>query len=373
MKIIQPKPNNKSLLTESVIQRVSTDIPIYFIRYRYGHHAAASGYDRLCDYFGETIELSNSLYWLGETILRPFCLYQAKFTGHYEYSRYDCVMEIEAIRHFLRHSSSIYHFIYADKSFRLMRHFAHKKRNILVGTIHHPVEHNEKLFRSLDHFKVLDHLVVMSPDMIPYWEHITGRKNVYFVPHGVDVEYYYPLKKQEDRSLKCLFVGSHERDFGNLPKIVSAILTTRKDVEFHIVSSEPRCENALINHQRIFWYRRLSENQYYNLLRSSDLMVLPLIRSTACNAVLEGLACGIPIVSNKGGIEAYLSPDCSICVDIGDTDGFIASVQDLLLNEDKLKRMQVAARLRAIEFSWPEVAKRMIEIYRGFFSNGYSL
>jgi glycosyltransferase involved in cell wall biosynthesis len=74
-------------------------------------------------------------------------------------------------------------------------------------------------------------------------------------------------------------------------------------------------------HPRARWLRRVGDGEYLRLLQQSDLLVLPLRQSTTCTAVLESLACGLPVVTDKGGIEDYLAPDCSVALSVGDAGG----------------------------------------------------
>lgn len=363
MRLIQPKPNHEAPVVKPV-EKVPTHVPVYHVRYRYTHHAEASGYDRLCDFVGETIELSDCMYWAGETVLRPYCLWEAKNGGHYEYSRYDCVMELEALRHFLRHEGSVYHFVYAEKSFKRMARWSQSRNNWLVGTMHHPYEHTSTLFRNgLEHFKALDALIVMSPDLVKPWEAVTGKKNVWYVPHGVDVDYFHPGQKGEGGVRRCVFVGSHERDFSSLPAIVRKILTECPSVIVDLVSANPICGELAAADPRCHWHSELGSREYRLLMGAADMLLLPLVKSTACNAVLEAMACGMIVLSSRGGIETYLTPDCSIVVDSGDVNAFVRAAVEVLQDERSLAEMQGVARRNAINFSWEKVARQTAQVY----------
>ena len=113
VRLIQPYPSHECGLPVPAGEKVPCPVPVYHVRYRYPHHSVASGYDCLCNHIGETIRLSRGLYLLGETALRIPAKVIAKHGGHFEYSRHDFVMEIEALRHFLKHRQSVYHFVYA--------------------------------------------------------------------------------------------------------------------------------------------------------------------------------------------------------------------------------------------------------------------
>lgn len=363
IKLIQPYPDHSCPIPVPAEDRVRVSVPVYFIRYRYPHHALCSGYDRLCDYIGETIPLSRTLYWLGESVLRMPALFAAKWGGHFEYSRYDYVMEREAIRQFLRHRCSIYHHVYAEKTFRMMARFAGRNGNKIVGTVHHPPEHNAWLFRSLDHFRQLDKIIVLSKSQLAYWQNQVGAEKVTFVPHAVDTAYFMPAEQREDRPPRCLFVGIHERDFDILPEVVSRVTSAKRKTEFVMISRHARCGEISARNARAHWLPWVSETEYRHLLQQSDLLVLPLKRATTNNTVLEALACGVPVLTSRGGIEDYLDSQCSRCFEVGDAISMSQAALHLLENEPERLLMAQAARTRADEFSWKVTAWKMAKVY----------
>lgn len=367
MKLVQPKPIHTSSILVPEASRIRCQSPVYFVRYRYPHHAAPSGYDRLCDYIGETIDLQDPLYWAGELWMRPYCLAQAHFGGHYEYSRYDCVMEMATIKHYREHSDSIYHFIYAEKSYKLMARFAGQNRNLIVGSVHHPPEHMQILFKTMDHFRTFDHLLVMTEDQIPFWQAVTGRENVHFLPHGVDTTHFSPaVPKNLQNSTNCIFIGKHERDFFGLEQIIDQVTRTYPFVRFDLISGNAFCGALASKYPNVHWHSRVSDVDYLTLLKNADIMTLPLLRSTACNAVLEALACGIPVITNLGGIDSYLTSDCSVRVPTGDYTAFVSAIFRWIEDDNSRQKAGNAARQHALSLSWEAVAKQLSSFYENW-------
>jgi len=369
-RLFQPYPACRSPHSVPPEERVPCPVPVFFIRYRYAHHCAASGYDRLCDYVGETIALSRTLYWLGETVLRPAGICLARAGGHFEYSRYDFILELEAMRHFLRRRNSVYHFVYAEKSYYLMSLLAGRNGNRLVGTVHHPPEHMPWLFRNADHFRRLDLVVTVSRAQVAYWSELLGPERVRYVPYAVDTAYFRPLSAERNPSRqRLIFVGRHERDITLLATLVPRLLDDIREAELVMISGDARCGSIAASHPRAYWKRRVSDEEYLSFLQSADLLILPLRRSTSSTAVLEALACGVPVVTTRGGIEDYLSEECSCVTAPGDGDGMLECCRSLLRDRERLQAMRRAARAQAMRFSWPETARRMVALYAGLFGH----
>ncbi len=245
-----------------------------------------------------------------------------------------------------------------------MSRLAGRNGNRIVLTVHQPPEKLAQHVGSLDHFRRVDHVVVLSENQVSLWAGLVGEECVTHIPYAVDTSYFCRAERmgKEGRS-RCLFVGNHERDFASLPELVALVLASNLDTEFCMVSSDPCCETLAKEHERAVWRPRITDAEYLELLQSSDLLVLPLVRSTTCTAVLEALACGLPVVSTEGGIEDYLSDDVGQLFAVGDMKGMADEVTTLLKGKEELERMSEAAICRAAEFSWPVIARRMAALY----------
>ena len=342
---------------------IPTPPPVYSIRHAYRHHAGPSGYHRLGEWIGEPVRLSAPMYWLGETLLRVPAKLVSWYGGHFEYSRHDFVMEAQTLMHMRRHREAIYHFLYAEKSFKLLAHARGLNGHRMVGTFHHPQEHYSWLFRSTAHLRALDHAIVVSTQQIPFMETLVGPGRVTFIPHGIDTAYFTPADApRADRPLRCLFAGSHLRDIARLPAVIEGVLEAVPAAEFLLISYDRRCE-GMTRPGKVHWRRAVPDHEYLELIRQADLLVLPLIASTAVNTVLEALACGVPVVTNRGGVADYLDPACGIMAEPGDVRGMISATVELLRDDAQRRRMAQAARDKAMEFSWPRIAETMNKLY----------
>jgi glycosyltransferase involved in cell wall biosynthesis len=369
MKLIQPKPNYDSPFPPPDEQKVDVSVPTTILKYRFPHHAGPSGYSRICDYLKTpTVKLSDAFYWLGETVLRPYCLYTSKHSGKFEYSRYDCIMEMQFLYDALyRERGRVYHFIYCEKSVHLTARYAErlkKRGHILVGTVHHMPEQQEWLFKSQDHFRCFDHLITMDQKSIRYWEGVTQKSNVRWIPNGVDDLFFQPPSEQtKDHSAsdkpRILFAGFHERDFETLDAAITK-LSLQGEFQFDLVGKSDKVLAIGSKHKNIQIHKRLSDHEYRELMQKCSLLLLPLHSSTFCNVVLESMACGLPVVTTSGGIEVYLNSEFAHVSKVGDAESLAGGVRELC---SRLPQASAAARRQAEKFSWREVAQKHANFY----------
>jgi len=82
-------------------------------------------------------------------------------------------------------------------------------------------------------------------------------------------------------------------------------------------------------------------------------------------AVLEAMACGLPVVvTPEVGLAATVAESGAGLVADGDPETFGRAIASLLADTDLRRRMGAAGRKVALErFSWASVAERMEDLY----------
>lgn len=337
--------------------------PVFFVAHRYANHAGPSGYDRFADCLGQKVNVSRSLRLAGDTILRLPAKLIGLYNGSYEYSRHDCIQELATFGHMLRHRRALYHFLYAEKSLRFLGGMNRRRGHRIIGSFHHCAFKYPKYFRSTRHFQNLSHAVVVSRIQIEHMESIVGAGRVSFVPYAVDADYFKPLDERADRPLRCTCVGQHLRDFQRLPAIIRGVCQAVPGTEFYVVGA-PRRYQADFESPGVHWKQNVSDAEYLSILQNTDLLVLPLLDSTSVTSVNEALGCGVPVLTNRGGVSDYLNDECSVQLAVGDVDGMIDVTVELLRDETRRTSMSQAARKRGLELDWPRSSEKMLEVYR---------
>lgn len=100
------------------------------------------------------------------------------------------------------------------------------------------------------------------------------------------------------------------------------------------------------------------------LYRGNDIFVMSSAHEGMSNAMLEAMASGLPIVTTRcEGVEELIA-DNGIVVDGFEPELIAQSVQRLIEAPREREQMAVAARRRALTFSWQNVANQYLDCYR---------
>jgi glycosyltransferase involved in cell wall biosynthesis len=93
---------------------------------------------------------------------------------------------------------------------------------------------------------------------------------------------------------------------------------------------------------------------------------------TANNAVLEAMACGLPVIATRvGGIDLYVNDSSAILVAPDDVRDMTDAALSLLNNKERLQAMAAYARKMAEQFAWEVIAGTMKALYQHLYNHQY--
>lgn len=105
------------------------------------------------------------------------------------------------------------------------------------------------------------------------------------------------------------------------------------------------------------------------IIRDSDVFVLPSLYECGGAVVLEAMASGLPVIAAAwGGPADYLDDSCAVLIPPRNREQLIGDLRDamLLLAESPELRRQMgrAGRRKVASYDWEQKVDRMLEIYR---------
>lgn len=161
------------------------------------------------------------------------------------------------------------------------------------------------------------------------------------------------------------YIGNFEpiKNIMVLPAIFKAIQENIAQVSFVLVGngsleSDLKDQVEDLNIRHVYYLGRKAPSDMPDIMNCLDLLILPSLNEGMPRAILEALACGVPVVgSNRGGIPEVLSSDNTFEID----EGFIENIsrrtiEILLTNNLKVELPE--------KFSWDRAITQELKVYR---------
>jgi glycosyltransferase involved in cell wall biosynthesis len=258
----------------------------------------------------------------------------------------------------------VVHFLdgeHAPRFFPVLFRLPRRLRPAIIVTYHQPA-HLLKTLVPNKIFPRVDAITLVSAEQLPAFEGLVPREKLHIILHGIDTSFYRPAHSlPSEKRFNCITVGHWLRDFQAIGKVAS-LLQADRSIHFHVVSPHLTGLEGLPN---ITLHNRLDDEGLLRLYQQSHLLFLPLIHSTANNSLLEGIACGLPVVSTDlASVRAYVPGEEAILVKDNSAEDLTAAVLRLKNNSEEYWLRAKAARQRAEELDWRNVAPNYEALYR---------
>jgi glycosyltransferase involved in cell wall biosynthesis len=178
------------------------------------------------------------------------------------------------------------------------------------------------------------------------------------------VDYYQPPSAFESRDPDlCIVIGENYRDFPTLRGVIELVSYLRPKTRFVCVMP-PKGFPQVGNHPNLDLRSGISEDELLNLYQTAALMVMPLHDATANNAVLESMACGLPmVISDVGAVRDYVDPAGADLLPPYDARRMAESILALLDAPQRRAEMGEHARRQSLKFAWPVVIEMVKNVY----------
>lgn len=243
----------------------------------------------------------------------------------------------------------------------------------IIATLHHPPAQIERWPRAHEDLRRVRSAIVLYQRDLDFFEHHVGRGRVAFVHHGVDTTFFTPGQVPNERRPRLLYIGINGRDTDMLQRVVRRLVRTHPDVQIDVLIPNPRHKPRLLFKLTGLWHHPsvtlrwgVGDKALRELYQSSDLLLLPLRFAGACNAIVESLASGLPVVTTDvGGVRDYGAGSIYPVVPAGDDTAMVELIDRYLTNGSW--RDQVASRCRTFAeetLAWPRVASAHVRAYR---------
>ena len=181
-------------------------------------------------------------------------------------------------------------------------------------------------------------------------------------PNGVDHNLFFKRDKHEsrkkfgfnDKDIIAVYVGgfSHRKGF-------KRVLEAAKEIPGIKLAFAGEGDSIPFK-DNILFCDRVAHEELPILLSAADFFVLPTLNEGCCNAILEALACGLPVISsNLAFNDDVLSEENSIRIDPLNIDDIRGAMKSLFYDEKMRNRLSEGAIITSKKF---DITQRAINI-----------
>lgn len=183
------------------------------------------------------------------------------------------------------------------------------------------------------------------------------------IPNGVDLSLFYPRDKVEMRRKYGLpidkfiiaFTGHFDERKG--PNRLLSATSDFSNIGLLFIGNGP----LSLENDKILFKGVVEHSVIPELLSTADIFVLPTLAEGSCNAIIEAMACGLPIISSDGKFnDDILDDNTAIRINPYNIKEIRNAIYELYADVEKRKKMALSALRKAREYNIDIRARKVI-------------
>jgi glycosyltransferase involved in cell wall biosynthesis len=280
-----------------------------------------------------------------------------------------CKME-RAVLHSLatKRRAALIHVFWGDHDLGYLDLLTSRKQNPLCATFHNCDDTLRENIRFPSRVRSLDAVILVSETQRPFFEECgVVSDRIHVIYHGVDTEFFRLSTARHADTFQVLSVGTYRRNFPLL-RAVAGMLLDVEVIRFRVVAAS-HVRSLFADLPNVTFRSGLTDRELLDEYKNASCFVASAENATANNALVEAMACGLPIVAERvGGIPEYANEDCAEFVDRNAVSQLTETIKSLAANKQKCVQMGLNSRKRAEELDWRVVADRAERVYTRVFN-----
>jgi glycosyltransferase involved in cell wall biosynthesis len=197
-------------------------------------------------------------------------------------------------------------------------------------------------------------------------------EKILYLPLGFEVDHvpYQALEKRKPGPLRLLYAGNVTQRKG-MAYLLDAMASVPKTVAtLHVVGTVQGSGAAFAAHKELYTYQpAVSQQQLFGMYANYDALVLPTLFEGFGLVLVEAMAAGLPVITTAHSIGPELVDEgqTGYLVPIRDSLALIDAIEQMAeLPEEQYLAMRLAARQKALSFTWDAYRDRLATLLSTF-------
>lgn len=211
--------------------------------------------------------------------------------------------------------------------------------------------------------------VVANSDGLALLAKSSWNGQIRVIPNGVDTSFFMPSRIRSDSGIiRLLFVGRLSTQKGLL-QFFDVLRELQSTVAWELIvvgdgplraTLEAVVRSSPVLLERVVFEGWVAKDYILSQYQRADILVHPSLDEGMPNAILEAMACGLPILASKvsGNVELVQQGRNGLLFDADKSD-CLRSIETLIDDAEKRRDMRTWSRLLAEQRSWANVAIKL--------------
>ena len=196
---------------------------------------------------------------------------------------------------------------------------------------------------------------------------------VSIIHNGVDTEVFKPKHKEDGDPVTLLFISRLIERKGLqfiIPKMRKISEETNRNIRLLVIGDGPyrlnleqmaKKENV---ESQVFFVGQKDKKELPELYQQGDIFIFPSQKEGMPNAVLEAMACGLPIIMSPCQGSEELIAGNGVIADANMEDFYESIIEIIKLDQEEKNKMARESRERAVKlFSWDSKAREYLSLF----------
>lgn len=199
---------------------------------------------------------------------------------------------------------------------------------------------------------------------------IAQERNSIVIPNAINEKLFYPHNKSKlrkkygysDKDFVICFTGSFINRKGSNRLSTAIDILNDVDIKCFFLGGPQGNDNFEPKCKGILKIGKVQREELPNYLSMADVFVLPTLSEGCCNAIIEALACGLPVISSNLPFNYdVLNETNSILIDPMDINAIAGAIHKLKCNNALRQKLSEGALKTAHELTISKRTQRILD------------
>jgi L-malate glycosyltransferase len=196
---------------------------------------------------------------------------------------------------------------------------------------------------------------------------VKPKQKISIIHNGIDIQEFKPVEKKKLKKEKITLISTGRLIERKGYKYLIEAISGLRNVSLQLIGEGNLMDELKLQakgaNSNVNFLGKVKHEKIAEFLRDADIFVLPSLNEGMSNSILEGMACGLPIITTDTGGSKELIDGNGFIVEKSSSEDLRDAVNRYLEDLSLIEKHGKKSRKIAEEMSWGKVAKDYLKMY----------